>query len=51
MIPQITTIVAIGCISCLSMWLIPEAAKEIGIAAVAGLVGYLKGKEDGRNAN
>lgn len=41
---QIIATIAIACIALGAMALTPEQAKDIGLAAVAGLVGFLTGR-------
>lgn len=45
---EILTIIGLLGLAGLSMWLLPDGAKEIVVSVTSGLLGYLKGVHDGK---
>ena len=45
---EILTIIGLLVLAGISMWLLPDGAKEIVVSVTSGLLGYLKGVSDGK---
>lgn len=47
MMTEFVTILGLFGLAVMSMWILPAEAKDIVVAVVSGLLGYLKGVSDG----
>lgn len=48
MITEVLTIIGLLGLAGVSMWLLPDASKDIVVSVTSGLLGYLKGVKDGQ---
>lgn len=48
---EILTIIGLLGLAGVSMWLLPDGAKDIVVSVSSGLLGYLKGVHDGQKNN